>query len=132
MRQPSGRSHVLLTPSCWVSERGWNARRRHPGPRLARIWGSIRYKKLLPSRLTGEHRFEPKFLKHEGTMSAITRRTLTVCAAASAAMTASGWALAQPAPAARVKGPAVWLDMDQKELDDAYDRGSMRRICSRC
>ena len=42
--------------------------------------------------------------------------------AASTAMTASGLALAQPAPAARAKGPPVWLDMDQKELDDAYDQ----------
>ena len=25
-------------------------------------------------------------------------------------------------PAAPVKGPRVWLDMDQKELDDAYDQ----------
>ncbi|MGI8894366.1 MAG: alpha/beta hydrolase [Casimicrobiaceae bacterium] len=37
-------------------------------------------------------------------------------------MTASGRASAQPAPAARVKGPLIWLDMDQKELDDAYDQ----------
>lgn len=32
---------------------------------------------------------------------------------------------AQPlatSPNARVKGPLVWLDMDQKELDDAYDQ----------
>ena len=34
----------------------------------------------------------------------------------------SGTALAQGAPAPRAKGPIVWLDMDQKELDDAYDR----------
>ena len=27
-----------------------------------------------------------------------------------------------PAPAPRAKGPIVWLDMDQKELDDAYDQ----------
>jgi arylformamidase len=27
-----------------------------------------------------------------------------------------------PSPAPRVKGPIVWLDMDQKELDDAYDQ----------
>ena len=33
-----------------------------------------------------------------------------------------GTALAQSAPAAREKGPLVWLDMDQKELDDAYDQ----------
>ena len=26
------------------------------------------------------------------------------------------------APAPRPKGPRVWLDMDQKELDDAYDQ----------
>ena len=24
--------------------------------------------------------------------------------------------------ATKVKGPRVWLDMDQKELDDAYDQ----------
>jgi arylformamidase len=42
--------------------------------------------------------------------------------AASGAITASGRALTQPAPAARLKGPLVWLDMDQKELDDAYDQ----------
>ena len=27
-----------------------------------------------------------------------------------------------PAQAARVQGPLVWLDMDQKALDDAYDQ----------
>ena len=37
-------------------------------------------------------------------------------------MTASGRTLAQQVPTARVKGPPVWLDMDQKELDDAYDQ----------
>ena len=41
--------------------------------------------------------------------------------AGAAAMT-GGTALAQSAPAARAKGPIVWLDMDQKELDDAYDQ----------
>ena len=30
--------------------------------------------------------------------------------------------VAQTAMAARAKGPLVWLDMDQKELDDAYDQ----------
>ena len=35
----------------------------------------------------------------------------------------SSTAFAQPSPAAASeKGPAVWLDMDQKELDDAYDQ----------
>jgi arylformamidase len=31
-------------------------------------------------------------------------------------------AVAQPAASARTKGPRVWLDMDQQELDDAYDQ----------
>src|SRR5262249_42979084 len=31
-------------------------------------------------------------------------------------------AVAQPAAPARQKGPRVWLDMDQQELDDAYDQ----------
>ena len=43
----------------------------------------------------------------------------TVLAAATLAAT-GGVALAQ-APA-RQKGPLVWLDMDQQELDDAYDQ----------
>ena len=47
---------------------------------------------------------------------------LAAGAAASTTMTASSLALAQPVPAARVKGPLVWLGMDQKELDDAYDQ----------
>lgn len=28
----------------------------------------------------------------------------------------------QPSPSPRAKGPIVWLDMDQQELDDAYDQ----------
>ena len=46
----------------------------------------------------------------------LTRRTLL----AGAAVTATGSALAQSAPGA--KGPLVWLDMDQAELDKAYDQ----------
>ena len=40
---------------------------------------------------------------------------------ASAAFAASGSALAQTATP-RQKGPRVWLDLDQQELDDAYDQ----------
>jgi arylformamidase len=47
----------------------------------------------------------------------ITRRTLL---GAGMALTAST-VLAQQAPAP-AKGPRVWLDLDQKELDDAYDQ----------
>jgi len=48
-------------------------------------------------------------------------------------MTGSG--LAQQVPPARVKGPPVWLDMDQKELDDSYDQrvyaANMRQVLAR-
>lgn len=51
-------------------------------------------------------------------MGALTRRTLL---AASAAVAAGGTALAQQA-APRAKGPLVWMNMDQEELDRAYDQ----------
>src|SRR6516225_6968078 len=42
----------------------------------------------------------------------------------------------QPAPAPRTKGPLVWLDMDQKELDDAYSQSTyapnLQTIVRRC
>jgi arylformamidase len=44
----------------------------------------------------------------------------TVIGAAAASVVSTGGA-AQPA-APRPKGPRVWLDMDQSELDDAYDQ----------
>jgi arylformamidase len=45
-------------------------------------------------------------------------------ACAVGATAAAGSALAQqPSPQPpRMKGPPVWLDMDQKEIDDAYDQ----------
>jgi len=46
-----------------------------------------------------------------------TRRTVVAAAAGGAAVSTS--ALAQ---VSRAKGPRVWLDMDQQELDDAYDQ----------
>jgi arylformamidase len=55
----------------------------------------------------------------------ITRRMLLAGAVGAAAVAGGGGgALAQrpPQPAGRVKGPPVWLDMDQQELDDAYDQ----------
>jgi arylformamidase len=48
-----------------------------------------------------------------------TRRTILAAGAAAAGAAASGVALAQQG---RAKGPRVWLDMDQQELDDAYDQ----------
>ena len=54
----------------------------------------------------------------------LTRRSFLAAGAATAVLVAAGSALAQqPAqPAPRVKGPRVWLDMDQAELDAAYDQ----------
>src|SRR5258707_186131 len=64
-------------------------------------------------------------------MGNVDRRRILAAAGATAAT--GGTALAQapsaptapvsaaPAPA-RQKGPRVWLDMDQQELDDAYDQ----------
>jgi arylformamidase len=56
----------------------------------------------------------------------LTRRLFLRASIAGAVAVAAGPALAQqPAPAQqapRVKGPLVWLYMDQKELDDAYDQ----------
>ena len=64
-------------------------------------------------------------------MPHLTRRTLL----ASTAVMAGGAALAQSAPPARAKGPLVWLDLDQKELDDAYDQSvyapNLRQITGR-
>ena len=54
---------------------------------------------------------------------ALTRRTLFAGAAAGALVVGTGEALAQRCPAPpRAKGPVVWLDLDQQELDDAYDQ----------
>src|ERR1043165_6434312 len=47
----------------------------------------------------------------------MTRRAMLASGAVAAAGSA---AAAEQTP--RVKGPIVWLDMDQKELDDAYDQ----------
>jgi arylformamidase len=52
-----------------------------------------------------------------------TRRTLFVGAAAGAITLGAEPAAAQRCPSPpHVKGPVVWLDMDQQELDDAYDQ----------
>jgi len=65
-------------------------------------------------------------------MSSLTRRALTAGAITSVSMVAGGHALAQP----RAKGPLVWLDLDQKELDDAYDQRvyapNMLQVLKRC
>jgi arylformamidase len=53
----------------------------------------------------------------------ITRREFLEIGTAGAVAAAAGPASAQPAQQPpRAKGPRVWLDLDQKELDDAYDQ----------
>ncbi len=52
--------------------------------------------------------------------NAVSRRKFLGASMVCTAAAATGYALAQPAP--RAKGPRVWLDLDQKELDDAYDQ----------
>jgi arylformamidase len=49
----------------------------------------------------------------------VSRRAMLGGAAAGAVLAGSAWGQ-QPAP--RAKGPPVWRDMDQKELDDAYNQ----------
>jgi arylformamidase len=54
-----------------------------------------------------------------------TRRTLVAGAAAGTLALASDPAAAQRCPAVppeRAKGPPVWLDLDQQDLDDAYEQ----------
>ncbi len=54
---------------------------------------------------------------------ALTRRTLVAGAALGTLAAATQPAAAQRCPTPpRAKGPAVWLDLDQQELDDAYDQ----------
>src|SRR5438034_9143192 len=53
----------------------------------------------------------------------MTRRALLGGGAAAVVLAAASSTLAQaPGPAPRVKGPRVWLDLDQTELDAAYDQ----------
>src|SRR5262245_38309246 len=52
------------------------------------------------------------------------RRTLlTGVAAAGGAIVFRRARAQQPAPGAAANGPPVWLGLDQKALDDAYDQG---------
>ena len=71
--------------------------------------------------------------------SEVTRRAFLRAGVVSAVLAVGGPAVAQqPEPsqqAPRVKGPAVWLDMDQSELDAAYDQSkyapNLRQIVTR-
>ena len=63
---------------------------------------------------------------HVPILDAVTRRAFLGAGGVSAVLAAGSSVFAQqPAPvppAPRAKGPSVWLDMDQAELDAAYDQ----------
>jgi arylformamidase len=65
-------------------------------------------------------------MRHDTASRIGARRRFLGAGAAGVMLAAAGPALAQaPAqPTPRAKGPRVWLDMDQKELDDAYDQSA--------
>ena len=67
--------------------------------------------------------------------SALSRRALVAGAGIASVVGVSKSAFAQQ-PAPRVKGPPVWLGMDQKELDDAYDQSkyapNIQIVLKRC
>ena len=89
--------------------------------RVARTIDSPRAPSPRPSPLRGEGEEAPR-AANEGTLMTnkthLDRRSVIVGAAALVA--GAGVARAQQPPAP--KGPRVWLDLDQKELDDAYDQ----------
>jgi len=64
------------------------------------------------------------------------RKFLHLAAGAAALPAVSHVTWAQTAPVARAKGPLVWLDMDQKELDNAYDQSvyapNIQTVLKRC
>jgi len=61
---------------------------------------------------------------HHGFATRATSRRTMLLAGSSGALSlaASGVLAQQTAPVTHAKGPPVWLDLDQRELDDAYDQ----------
>jgi len=67
----------------------------------------------------------------------LTRRMLLAGAATGSVLAATAPALAQrPQQPPRTKGPLVWRDMDQKDLDEAYDQAvyapNIQTVLQRC
>ena len=73
--------------------------------------------------------------EHTTENTTLSRRTFMTGTAASAIAASSAQAQTAVPNEAAPKGPAVWLDMDQKELDDAYDQAkyapNIRQIVAR-
>src|SRR6059058_2795486 len=74
--------------------------------------------------LDNDKRRQVMFTRDAMSRHHMTRRVFLGAGAAGAVIATAGVVLAQqPAPQTpRVKGPPVWLDMDQAELDAAYDQ----------
>lgn len=62
---------------------------------------------------------KPYWQTYDPLHNRVTRRTFLSATGIAIGATAMAQ---QSAPPARVKGPLIWLNMDQKELDDAYDQ----------
>src|ERR1700693_2126250 len=102
--------------SCWSPARFCCSRLRR--------WSSATLRRSFPRRIRASADPEVRSASKGGKMASNDRRKFLGAGAAGVMMAAAGSALAQPSPAQpqRVKGPRVWLDLDQKELDDAYDQ----------
>lgn len=74
-------------------------------------------------------------LLRESRTNTLSRRTFMTGTAASLAAASQAQAQTQPTPGDAPKGPPVWLDLDQKALDDAYDQSryapNIRQIVTR-
>jgi arylformamidase len=74
---------------------------------------------LLTTRL---QRLETVSMTHAPAPAGPLSRRAVLAAPAVLGLVTATTAAAQPAAAPPAKGPKVWLDMDQRELDDAYDQ----------
>src|SRR5262245_29771197 len=73
--------------------------------------------------LSSAGRWGAGMVNNDGHGMAVTRRIAVVSAAMGALGLTTSSASAQRCPApARSRGRPVWLDMDQQELDDAYNQ----------
>ena len=121
-KQPPCRATTISNPTCTSRQRAAPAAIAasfNPASCLLSSSFRFRRKRLTVSKAILEIW---KHLKSSSPRILASGSHLAAGTTASAVMTVSDHALAQPAAAARVRGPLVWLDMDQKELDDAYDQ----------
>ena len=123
---PRGRVQVLLKldpisvgaagdyPLAWAQSFGSGRAYYNALGHFSETWTDQRFQRQLLGaiRWTGETRLRSHMVTRRAFIGAAT-------AALAAGSAAAGQQAATPP---RVKGPLVWLNMDQKELDDAYDQ----------